>query len=148
MKKLKYIKNLLFIFAVFFAGNIMVFAADGDIEYITCGSKAIPAPIPPITRIVVLVLQIILPIVIIIFGSMDFLKAVMAGDESKIKANQHQFINRLKIGLLFFLVIAFMKFAVSLFATQSDGGISNCISCLIDNADSCGSTTSNPFEAE
>lgn len=118
---------------------------DEKLEYLKCGDNYLPAPIAPVTRVSILLLQIFLPLAIILIGSMDFLKAVIAADQEKIKKNQHQFLNRLKAGLIFFFIITGFKFIVSLVADNSDN-VLDCVDCLISDKESCGEITKeNPY---
>lgn len=145
MKKNKITKTFLIALGVFFSNTLIANAAGN--EYIACGSNSIPAPIAPIIRTIVLLLQIVLPLVIIVVGSLDFFKAVAAADQEKIKKNQNQFLSRLKAGAIFFFVVVVIKFAISIVADQTDNAsISNCIDCLINDETKCGEiTTNNPF---
>lgn len=145
MKKNNVLKYLIFASLLFLANANVVSAVN---EYIVCGDNSIPAPVPPITRVIVLVLQIVLPLVIIIMGSVDFLKAVVAADQDKIKKTQNQFIKRLGAGAIFFFVIVVVKFAISLTAdsSQEAQSIWKCVDCMIGDEASCGPvTTDNPF---
>ena len=142
MKKIKY---LLFGIMTMLVSMPVVFAGT---EYIECGNSSIPAPIPGITRVVVLLLQILLPLVVIVMGSLDFLKAVSTSDSEKIKNGQKQFIKRIVAAGLFFIVITVTKFVVDVAADINDegGSISSCIDCLISDKDACGEIkTSGPF---
>ena len=132
--------------------NMPVVYADGgtkveknvNLDYIKCGSNYIPEPLPPVTRAVTLLLQIALPLVIILVGSLDFVKAVIASDQEKIKKNQNQFLNRLKAGLIFFFVITGFKFVVSLVANPADSDkFISCVDCMISDSASCGEITKN-----
>lgn len=150
MLKNKKIKYIMFTLLVFLSNTALVFADDKvqlANEYIMCGDNSIPAPIAPITRMVVLLLELAVPLLIIVLGSLDFLKAVVAADQDKIKKTQNQFFTRLKAGAIFFFVVLVVKFAVSLVADASEGqSISNCIDCLINDEAKCGPiTTDSPF---
>lgn len=48
--------------------------------------------------------RVIVPILIIVFGSIDFAKAVIAGKEEDMKKAQRTFIKRLIIGVAFFFI--------------------------------------------
>ena len=48
--------------------------------------------------------RFIVPIIIIVLGTLDFFKAVMAGKEDEMKKAQKTFIKRVIIGVLVFLV--------------------------------------------
>lgn len=145
MKKNKLFRYLAFTFVIFLSNILIVNASEN--EYISCGDNSIPAPIAPITRTIVIMLEIILPLAIILVGSLDFFKAVAAADQEKIKKNQNQFLNRLKAGVIFFFVIVVVRFAVSIVADQTEEqSITNCIDCLINDETKCGPlTTDNPF---
>lgn len=147
MRKNKVLKYMLCALMLFMTNFNMVFAIGN--EYIKCGDNSIPAPIPPITRVIVLLLQIILPLAIIIMGSLDFLKAVIAADQDKIKKSQSQFFNRLKAGGIFFFVVVFVRFSVSLVSDNNkkeNAGIMECLDCLINDESACGEVTeNNPF---
>ncbi len=53
---------------------------------------------------VVKVIQIIVPIALIIWGSIDLLKSIISGDEKKISAARKPFIQRLISALIVFLL--------------------------------------------
>lgn len=50
------------------------------------------------------IIKILIPILLIVFGMVDFGKAVLAQDEQKMKAAQSTFIKRLLIGVIIFFV--------------------------------------------
>lgn len=55
-------------------------------------------------RFVVKVLQIIIPIALILWGTIDMGKAVIAGDEKKMKEAQKPFIKRIISAVIVFLI--------------------------------------------
>ena len=55
-------------------------------------------------RIVVQILQILVPIALIVWGSIDIGKAVIAGDEKKIKEAQKPFVKRIVAAIIVFLI--------------------------------------------
>ena len=67
--------------------------ANAQTEWIICGKVAFPSFIAPITRTIVSLFQIVVPLIIIILGSLDYMKAVTAS-EDKIKEHQKKFIKR------------------------------------------------------
>ena len=147
MRKNKNIKYIAFTLMAFFSNAMIMFAANGDNEYLQCGSYSIPAPLATISRVVVLILQIVLPLVLIIMGSIDILKAVMAHDGDAITKARKKFISRILTGVLFFLVIVFIKWTAGLAADSSEAGnVTKCVDCMISDEGSCGSISSNnPF---
>ena len=120
----------------------IVFAAT---EYIDCGKIAIPSPIAPVTRTIILLLQIVLPMGLIILGSLDFVKSTTA-NEDKIKKHQQRFVKRLISAAVVFMVISIAKIVTNM---VSDGGnIATCLDCLTSKKASCGSVTFNPFDLD
>lgn len=59
-------------------------------------------------------LQIAIPIGLIIYGSIDLGKAVIAGDEKEIQANQKVLLKRVMAAILVFFVITFVSLAMGL----------------------------------
>lgn len=150
MKKNKIFKYVFFTIIMIFS-NILIVNALGN-DYVTCGNVSFPAPLAPMIRTTVLLLQVIAPIVIILAGSMDFLKAVVAKNAEEMKKNEKQFVNRLVAGGIVFFVITIAKIVVSLAASDmnkhgiDEANLTRCIDCLINDELSCGSkTNTNPF---
>ena len=54
-------------------------------SYISCGGVSVPSELGSLTRIIILLLQIVAPLGLIIFGGVDFVKAVTAGNDNDIK---------------------------------------------------------------
>lgn len=93
------------------------FVSDGLIEYdetkgaYTCadmdtlfGSKNDPESIRYMVNEVLNVIRIIAPILIILFGTIDFAKAVIAGKQDNMKKAQSDFVKRLIAGVAIFLI--------------------------------------------
>ena len=53
---------------------------------------------------VVKLLQLFIPILLIVLGSIDIGKAVVSGDEKKIKENQSRFVKRIIAAVIVFLI--------------------------------------------
>ena len=95
----------------------------------------IPKAIPKTVHIIYLIIQILVPILLVVFGSIDFLKAVIGQKDDEIKKGQQTFVKRLIYGALVFFVFAIVRFVVSFAA--DDSRILNCASCLLNNDKSC-----------
>jgi hypothetical protein len=139
-------------FIIFFVLGLVVISTEnvfaaGVTSYVSCGSTALPSEIAGIIRAVFLILQICVPVGIIVMGSLDFAKAVIASDADKIKKNQKKFITRLITGALVFFVFAIVKFAISITDTTS-GGYANCLNCLINSNEGCHTETESPFNPD
>ena len=62
---------------------------------------------------IVSILRILVPILLNIFGVVDFGKAIFAGDEDKMKKAQKTFITRLIIGVVIFLIPSLLKLVLN-----------------------------------
>lgn len=110
-----------------------------DFDTYSCGGSyltGIPTRIPKLTKFIYIFLQILVPIAIIILGSLDLLKAVGGQKEDEIKKGQQVFIKRLVGAAIVFFVFAIVKFAISLVSDNSTS-IINCMDCFLKNNDSC-----------
>ena len=153
MKNNKIKKILFYAFTIcltlFIGSNSVLAAGNTTTTYIQCGSSTFPAPVAAIIRTVILLLQIIIPIGIIVMGSLDFLKATIAGDSDKMKKNQKQFVTRLIAGAITFFVFVVVKFVVSMVAdTNNSVSFTTCLDCLINDEGSCDTVPISPFESK
>lgn len=112
----------------------------GNLPVVKCGDVTIPSPVPPITRLIVTLIKIAAPLVLIIVGMLDILKAVMASDEKKLKESQTKFVKRLIPAALIFLVVTIVQLLIGLFAdsTSEANSLSRCIDCMISDENKCG----------
>ena len=69
------------------------------------------------------VIQIVAPIALILWGSLDLLKGIVAGDEKKINDAKKPFIQRLISAIILFLVPYIVNFAINSFVTSSDSAM-------------------------
>lgn len=89
-------------------------------------------------HIIILVIQVVSPVLLVIFGMLDLTKAIIAGKEDEIKKNQMVFVKRIIAAVLVFFVFVIVKMVISFVADDSDG-IMNCANCFINgpNSSSC-----------
>jgi len=92
---------------------------------------------------IVNILQIAIPVIIILLGTLDLGKAVMAGDDKKIKEAQKMLIMRLVYGVAVFFVITIVKVVFGLVAVGTDNGdnpntSSGCFKCISKPETGCG----------
>ena len=76
-------------------------------------------------RNVVLILRIMIPILLNVFGIIDFGKAIFAGEEDEMKKAQSKFIKRLIIGIVIFLIPTILQLVLN---------IANSIWPVVDNS--------------
>ena len=71
---------------------------------------------------IIFVIRIVIPILIILLGTIDLGKAVLAGEEKQIKEAQKAFIRRIIYGVAIFFVFALVKVIFSLVGLELDQG--------------------------
>lgn len=75
---------------------------------------------------VVKVIQILVPIVLIIWGSIDLIKSIISGDEKKISAARKPFIQRLVSALIVFLLPWIVNFVIGFASEDSNKAWKDC----------------------
>ena len=105
-------------------------------DKVSCGKLGkFNKKIPEITSWVVTIIQIIVPIILVILGSIDFVKGITSQKDDEIKKGQQIFIKRLIVAVIIFFVVAITKLLVGLISsgqTEKDN-IVKCIECFISN---------------
>lgn len=72
-----------------------------------------------LAKMVIKVLQIAVPIGLIVMGTIDMAKAVIAGDEKKMKEAQKPFIKRIIAAIIVFLIPIIVNMVLSFVTTGS-----------------------------
>lgn len=93
---------------------------------------AIDEKIPNTVRTIIVVIQIAVPILLVVFGMMDLVKAVMGQKEDEIKKGQQTLVKRIVAAILVFFVIAIVKFVISLVADKDKPGFNSCVDCFLN----------------
>lgn len=96
------------------------------------GGTGVPAPIAKIVHTGVLVIQIVVPILLIIWGMLDFAKGVMGQEEDKIKAGQKKFIQRLIAAVIVFLIVATVNFVINMVGSLGGNDANSAWKCARD----------------
>ncbi len=81
---------------------------------------AIPSAVFNLTSMIIFAIQVIVPVLLIIWGMIDFVKSVIGGDETKIKEGQKVFIKRLIAAIVVFLIVTIVKLVVNLVGKVTD----------------------------
>jgi hypothetical protein len=101
---------------------------------VSCGNVTdIPRKIPELTSMAITIIQIAVPIILVIMGSLDLFKGVTAGKEDEIKKGQQLFIKRLIVAGIIFFVVVIAKFVISIVADTSSANIIDCLECFTSN---------------
>lgn len=95
----------------------------------TIGKQGIPGDIVSIIHYVYLGIQVVVPIILIIFGMIELGKAIAAQKEDEIKRAQSSFLKKLIIAVIVFLVFSIVKFVFDFAGGGAD--IWTCISDIL-----------------
>ena len=89
-----------------------------------CGGIEVPDTFFNLSATIIRGIKIVVPILLIIWGMLDFAKSVIAKKEEDIKKYQKAFIHRLISAVVVFLVVAIVQLAVSLLGNveEESGG--------------------------
>ena len=134
-KKITYI---ILIISVFIINNsvMAINLFDDSNRKDVCG-LSLPSNVPTFTSGIFNVLKIIVPIILIIMGIIDFTKAVMANDEKKMKESTSSFIRRLIAAIFIFFIVAIVQFVFRQITSES--GFTGCMNCVLNNT--CNTTS-------
>jgi hypothetical protein len=136
-------KRKLFLFMILalicfvgFKSNVLAYVDENNISCAALDGAKIDKQLPSIVSTVILLLQIAVPVIIIIYGTIDLVKGVMAQKDDEIAAGRKTFGKRVLAGIIVFFVIAAVKLVVSFGAKDNYGSIFSCAECFIKGPDS------------
>ena len=131
-KTFKYFVLALF---TFFIGNGSILAINVT-KTVSCGKigKFNPRN-PELTSWIVTSVQVLVPVVLVIFGIIDFVKAISSQKEDEIKKGQQLFIKRAITAVIIFFMVVIVKLLVSAVSSgkPESGNVFDCIECFINN---------------
>ena len=131
MKKIK--KAFFYIIGIVLLFTMEVYA--DSVTYMSCGNyKGIPYDLPGFIREVITIIQIAVPIILIIMGSIDFLKVVLGSKNDDLKNATKKFVLRVIAAASVFFVFLGVKLLISLVGSNDDG-LLECLSCFTSEAD-------------
>lgn len=129
--KLKKVLIYIFIFIVLLGFQQEVFAAQFKCEALG-DDIYIDYQLAKIVRYVILLIQIAVPILLVVLGSIDLVKGVIAQKEDEMASSRKIFVKRLVSGVLIFFVIAVVKLLISAVSTGNGKDIMTCVNCFIE----------------
>lgn len=103
---------------------------------VSCGDgllTSIPNAIPNVVSIAYTIIQIAVPVILVVMGSLDLFKGITAQKEDEMKKGQQMFVKRLVAAALIFFVFVIVKVVVSFVADGSSVAIMECAECFINN---------------
>ena len=103
---------------------------------VDCGNVTdIPKKIPELTKLAVTIVQVAVPVILVIVGSIDLFKGITAQKEDEMKKARQIFLKRLIVAVIIFFTVAITKLVVSLVADNtSKGNITECIDCFLSGS--------------
>ena len=110
-------------------------------QYKSCGGKdgaiieKIPSIIPRISASLYNAVMVIVPVILIIMGSIDLVKGIASQKEDEMKKGRDTFVKRLIGAVLVFLIVLLVKIFIGMIAGTSANRnrIVHCIDCFISN---------------
>lgn len=132
MKKIKY---MLFTLILCFLSLNTVSAANDFRKENFC-SNAVEGTFTTLGWIFV-ILKIVIPIIIIVFGTIDVAKAVVASKDDELKKSIYSLIKRVIAGIIIFLIPTFLNFIVKIvngetIYDETSGTFGRCTYCMLN----------------
>ena len=118
---------------------------------VSCGNiTGIPSKIPNLSSDIFTLIEIAVPILLVIMGSIDMFKGIVADKEDEIIKGRKLFVKRLIIGALVFFIFTIVKALVGFLDNNTNSNnIVSCMNCFIRNncsADVTGTKTEEKQE--
>lgn len=136
LKKVSILLTMVLTVSIIGLGRISAYSNYEGNETVNCGNNFltdIPSVLPKILNIVYVALQIAVPVILVIMGSIDLFKAITAGKDDEIKKSQQTFVKRLIVAMIVFFVFAIVRLVISFVGDGNSIKIINCADCLINN---------------
>jgi len=111
---------------------------DVSTKYYKCGNlEKIPKGLPKFTNVIYKLVKVIVPIILIVMGMIDFLKAVLASDEKQMDTNPKNFMRRIGVAVLIYFVMTSVQLLVKVIGGNNQKSISSCFNCFINSEKKC-----------
>lgn len=143
MKKIFKITTCLLLITLSFGLFVSTVAADyklpGYGTPVSCGNISnIPPRIPQVVSGLINIVQVIIPVLMVIFGAIDLLKAIYGKKEDEIKEGKNTLFKRIVVGSLIFVIVLLAKFFINIAVSGQDNSenkrsIISCIDCFVNN---------------
>ncbi len=77
------------------------------------------------------IVKVVVPLLLIVWGMLDFGQAVIAGKEDEIKAKQKLFIRRIIAAIMVFLVLAIVDLVIGVVTPTDSESIMGCVKTIL-----------------
>ena len=118
------------------------FCSPTGLAYLSCGDSKetneqaydIPVMIPRLVSYFIIILKTVTPIVLIVMGMVQIIKAIASSNDDEIKKAKSALIKKLIAAVLVFFSVSIVQFIIDQVADDSeDGSVSACMACFINN---------------
>lgn len=99
---------------------------------VRCGNTELPENLVKLISIAITAIQVVTPLILIVTGMVDFLKATTSSNEDGIKKAQQTFVRRLIAGAAVFFIILIVKIVVGFVNTKDSGNAIKCIDSILN----------------
>lgn len=104
--------------------------------YVKCGKiQELPYKVLQLSNTIINIMQIAVPVILVLMGTVDLVKAISSQKDDDIKKAQGVFIKRLIMGALVYFVVVIVKLLISIIGNNN--GIWGCVECFVSNASKC-----------
>lgn len=105
---------------------------------LSCGSiDYIPGALPYFTNNLYRVVKWLVPIILILMGTIDFVRAIISQDENRMKESPRRFFRRLIAAVVVFFVLAIIQFVINVVNATGKSDLMECVDCFINDSDKC-----------
>lgn len=100
-------------------------------ECVYCNGSYLPYELSELSRNIINLIQLFVPVIIIITGIVELAKSVIAGDEKKMDEAKPKLLRKFIAGIIIFLVFAIVKLGIGFLGSNSSGFL-ECASYFIN----------------
>lgn len=113
--------------------NILVTNADLRTKCFVCGKQELPYQLSVFGHNAITIFKIVVPIILILLGIIDMVKAIVAQKEDEIKKAQNTFVRRLIAALIIFFVIVIIQFVFNILSDAGfTGEFTGCLNAFVN----------------
>ena len=113
--------------------NVLGIANELTSSCFVCGGQEFPYQLSVFGHACVNLVKVIVPIILIVLGVFDMLKATTSQKEDEMKKAQSVFVKRLISALLVFFVIAIVQFLFNTLSNLGFGGdFTDCLNAVVN----------------
>ena len=140
MNKKRIIKSILaiVIISLITFGSLAVYAVEKEYVGVNFCSEQSTQRIMRIAGYILIVAKTLIPLIIIIMGSYDFFKVVIANDEKALGKQAKNFGLRIVLGVFIFFIPSLVNWFLGvIFDEMHSSPSQECIQCVLSPVDSC-----------